>query len=68
MKMILVRELKKETNKYIDKKVKIAGWVRNNRAQKEFGFLSINDGTTLSTIQVVYDQELTNFKEIGKIK
>ena len=67
MKMILVRELKKETNKYIDKKVKIAGWVRNNRAQKEFGFLSINDGTTLSTIQVVYDQELTNFKEIGKI-
>lgn len=67
MKMILVRELKKETNKYIDKKVEIAGWVRNNRAQKEFGFLSINDGTTLSTIQVVYDQELTNFKEIGKI-
>lgn len=48
--------------------VQLSAWVRTNRAQKEFGFLSINDGTTLSTLQVVYEASLSNFEDIQKIR
>lgn len=48
--------------------VQLSAWVRTNRAQKEFGFLSINDGTTLSTLQVVYEASLNNFEDIQKIR
>ncbi len=52
-----------------NQKVQIHGWVRNNRAQKEFGFLDINDGSYFETIQVVYEsQTLETFKEIQKFR
>ena len=46
--MRTVKELTIEKDTLSGKQVVIAGWVRTNRAQKEFGFLNINDGTTLS--------------------
>ena len=46
------------------KSVSLQGWVRSNRAQKEFGFLNVNDGTFFETIQVVYESSLENFKDI----
>lgn len=48
--------------------VQLSAWVRTNRAQKEFGFLTINDGTTLSTLQVVYEAALSNFEDVQKIR
>jgi asparaginyl-tRNA synthetase len=49
--------------------VHIHGWVRNNRAQKEFGFLDINDGSYFETIQVVYEaSSLESFKDIQKYR
>ncbi len=48
--------------------VLVNGWVRTNRAQAQFGFLNINDGSTLSTLQVVYDDKLENFNEISKFR
>jgi asparaginyl-tRNA synthetase len=48
--------------------VSMQGWVRSNRAQKEFGFLNVNDGTFFETIQVVYQSALENFKDIQKIR
>ncbi len=45
------------------------GWIRNNRAQKEFGFINLNDGTFFETIQVVYESEfLENFKDVQKYR
>lgn len=66
--MELIRELKKDIKSYVGKTIKVSGWVRNNRAQKEFGFLTVNDGTTLDSAQIVYDQELVNFKDVQKIR
>ena len=55
--------------KNLDKKiVKISGWVRNNRAQKAFGFIDLNDGTCFETLQIVYEDALQNFKDIQKIR
>jgi asparaginyl-tRNA synthetase len=54
---------------YKDKEVLINGWIRNNRSQKEFGFIDLNDGTTLETVQVVYESQiLENFKEVSKFR
>ena len=51
-----------------EKEVLICAWVRTNRAQAQFGFLNVNDGSTLPNLQVVYDQKLANFSEISKFR
>jgi len=64
-----VRELYASYKELDQKEVTLYGWVRNNRAQKEFGFINLNDGTFFETIQVVYENEfLSNFKEVQKYR
>ena len=63
-----VKEIYDDLKKYIDKEVKIEGWVRNHRKQKEFGFIDFSDGTCFKNIQLVYDNSLKDFDEIQKIK
>ena len=53
--------------KKIGDKVKVEGWVRNNRDQKEFGFIDFYDGTSINTLQIVYTKDLANFDEVSKI-
>lgn len=62
-----LRELSKEINKYLDKEVTLSGWVKKNRDQKNFGFIEFNDGTTFKGIQVVYDENISNFSEIASL-
>ena len=42
--------------------VLVYAWVRTNRAQAQFGFLNVNDGSSLANLQVVYDIKLANFE------
>ena len=67
MKLTTVKELYKDSRKYIDQTVEIGGWIRNVRDSKTFGFLVINDGTYFQTLQVVYTDRLDNFAEISKL-
>lgn len=50
----------KEGN-FVGKSVTIKGWVRTTRAQKSFTFIEVNDGSTLSNMQVIAENapELT---------
>lgn len=52
---------------YIGKKVKVEGWIRNHRRQKDFGFIDFSDGTCFSHLQIVYDNKIDNFEEISKL-
>lgn len=45
-------------------KARICGWVRTRRDSKGFSFLEINDGSSLSNIQVIADSSLPNYEEI----
>ena len=54
-------------NSKIGDKVKVEGWIRNHRRQKEFGFIDFYDGTTFETLQIVYDKEISNFDDIQKM-
>ena len=64
-----IRRLYQSHQELQNKTIELYGWVRNNRAQKEFGFLNVNDGTFFETIQVVYESnKLDNFKEVQKYR
>lgn len=45
--------------KLIGKKVEIYGWVRTVRDQKSFAFIEMNDGSTLSNLQVIANTPLS---------
>ena len=67
MDLISVRELFKDTSAYADKEITVGGWVRANRKSKQFGFISLNDGTYFTPVQVVYTDAMENFQEIAKV-
>ena len=54
-------------NPQIGDEVVVQGWIRNHRKQKEFGFIDFSDGTTQQHLQIVYDNELSNFEDIQKM-
>lgn len=47
--------------------LKVAGWVRTVRDSKTFGFIELNDGTFFKSLQIVFEDNLENFKEIAKL-
>ena len=53
--------------KKIGDKIEVEGWVRSNRSQKEFGFLDFYDGTSIETLQIVYNKDLNNFDDVSHI-
>ena len=64
-----VKELYERFEELSEQEVTLFGWVRNNRAQKEFGFINLNDGTFFETIQIVYENGiLDNFKDTQKLR
>lgn len=68
MEKVVVKRLYRELDQYAGKSVELSGWVRNHRAQKQFGFIMVNDGTFFHAVQVVYEDQLENFKAIQKIR
>ena len=66
-KLVTVRELFKETDRYIDQQIKVGGWVRSIRGSKNFGFMVLNDGSYYNTLQIVFGDKLPNFQEISKL-
>ena len=63
-----VNYLMKNYLKLSGQEVVIEGWIRANRAQKEFGFINLNDGSHFESIQIVYDTALENFKDVSKFR
>jgi len=64
---ISIKQLFRETNNFLNQKIKIDGWVRTVRASKNFGFIEINDGTFFSNLQIVFDENMENFNDATKL-
>ncbi|MDY6967828.1 MAG: OB-fold nucleic acid binding domain-containing protein, partial [Spirochaetota bacterium] len=47
--------------------VLIKGWVRTKREAKEFCFLEVNDGSTITNIQVIADKSLPSFNDVQSL-
>ena len=63
-----VKQLFRQIKDYDGKQVNLMGWVRSNRSQAQFGFLTVNDGSFFDSVQIVYDNKLSNFEEISKFR
>ncbi|MBP2014826.1 asparagine--tRNA ligase [Anaerococcus degeneri] len=61
-----IRELMRQADKFVDKEVKIEGWIRNSRFSKNVGFIDLNDGSTFKNLQVVVGKEIENYDELDK--
>ncbi len=69
MDKVTVRQLVVSAEDFSGKNVTVQGWVRNNRDQKSFGFIALNDGTHFNTIQVVYERELLpNYDQVAAMR
>ena len=55
MKQTDVREILTDSA-YIGKEVTVCGWVRTSRDSKNMAFIELNDGTSLSHLQIVIDK------------
>ena len=62
-----VKDIYRNSSEYLEKKIKLEGWIRTSRSSKAFGFIELNDGSFFKNIQIVYDDSLTNFKEVEKL-
>ena len=60
-------DIKDITKDLIGKEITICGWVKNHRKQATFGFINLFDGTCTNSLQVVYNNTLKDFEEIGRI-
>ncbi|NLI13135.1 Asparagine--tRNA ligase [Pelotomaculum propionicicum] len=67
MEAATVKELYAGKGKYLHQRIQINGWVRTLRSSKTFGFIELNDGTFFSNLQVVFDENLANYKEVSKL-
>ena len=64
-----IKTLQGSVGQFADQTVVLQGWVRNNRGQKEFGFIDLSDGTSFTTVQIVYEEgSIAQFKDIQKYR
>lgn len=61
---ISIKDLKESHEKYIGNEVSVGGWVRTIRKQSNFCFIEINDGSALSNMQVILDQDYQGYDEL----
>jgi asparaginyl-tRNA synthetase len=66
MELQEIRGIFKDKEAFAGKEVRIGGWIRNIRDSKALGFISFNDGSCFTPLQVVYTDALPNFAEISK--
>ncbi len=62
-----VKELFENKQDLMNNTINIKGWIRNHRKQKEFGFIDFSDGTCFKHVQIVYNNDISNFEDIQKL-
>lgn len=67
MEITGLRDIFLSKEEFFNTEVTVSGWVRSNRDSKNFGFLTISDGTFFTPLQVVYHDNMANFNEIAKL-
>ncbi|NGX46421.1 MAG: Asparagine--tRNA ligase [Chlamydiae bacterium] len=55
-----IKEIKDKSD-FIGQEVTIKGWVRTVRDQKKFSFIEMNDGSTLSNLQIIAGSDLPDY-------
>lgn len=67
MSSIIIKQLYRSTGEYLNKNIKVSGWVKTERTSKNFGFIELNDGSFFKNLQVVFEDKLENYNDIAKL-
>ena len=67
MESVVIKQLYRETEKHAGQIVSISGWIRTVRASNAFGFIELNDGSFFKNVQIVFESELENYKDVSKL-
>ncbi len=66
MERITIAELFKNTPE-AESSITVCGWAKTVRDSKKIGFISLNDGSSFKSLQVVFEADkLDNYREIAK--
>ena len=68
MELTTTLELKERLAELQGQQVKLQGWIRNHRKQKNMGFIDFFDGTCFKNPQVVYDNNINEFEAIQALR
>ena len=66
-KFTAISSIYKDFKPILDTQITVNGWIRTIRDSKTFGFIELNDGSCLKNLQIVFDNQLSNFAEICKL-
>ncbi len=68
MKKLDIAKLNREYSQLDNQNVKVAGWVRSVRDNKNFGFIDLNDGTSFKGTQIVFSAEnIDNYSDVARL-
>lgn len=67
MKKIDIKKVYEDIELFEDKKVVLGGWVRSVRDLKQFGFITLTDGSIFKTAQIVVSQDVPGFSDCMKL-
>ena len=68
MKMLLLKDVLRNPEKYQEEPIKLCGWVKTLRDSKAFGFIEMNDGTSFNNLQIVFERDkIDNFDDVCRI-
>ncbi len=65
--MTEIKQIFRTPEQFLEQELEVAGWVRNIRVSKKFGFIELNDGSFFQNLQIVFEEDLGNFEEIAKL-
>ena len=60
MKRIKIKQL---SSQHLKQTLTLCGWVKTIRKQKEFSFIELNDGSTLSGLQIIVDSTVQGYEQ-----
>lgn len=62
-----IAQLYADADRFDGERVTVAGWVKSVRDMKNFGFVTLNDGSCFKDLQIVMEREaLANYDEIAR--
>ncbi len=50
-----------------DQKINVKGWIRSKRDSKTFSFIDLNDGSIMKNLQVIAEDNLSNYDDVKKL-
>lgn len=51
----------------LEEPVTVGGWVKSVRVSKKFSFIMLSDGSSVSDLQIIVDQDIDGYKDISKL-